>query len=87
MQPRVPRHCTPLQLGSVWHSPVVVSQRALAPQAVAHLSIGLEAALGDRQVPRLFIGRLIGGSLRAFAEALRDDMVKTARESGVGRKP
>ncbi len=33
------------------------------------------------------IGRLIGGSLRAFAEALRDDMVKTARESGVGRKP
>ena len=33
------------------------------------------------------LGRLIGGSLRAFAEALRDDMVKTARESGVGRKP
>lgn len=33
------------------------------------------------------IGRLIGGSLRSFAEALRDDMVKTARESGIGRKP
>lgn len=31
-----------------------------APQAVAHMAVGLEAALGDRTPPRLFIGRLIG---------------------------
>ncbi len=31
-----------------------------APQAVAHLAIGLEAALGERNLPRLFIGRLFG---------------------------
>lgn len=33
------------------------------------------------------LGHLIGASLRHFAEALRDDMVKTARESGIARKP
>ena len=35
-----------------------------APQMVAHCSIALEAALGDRHVPRVFIGRLIGGFVK-----------------------
>jgi hypothetical protein len=30
------------------------------PQAVAHLAIGLEGALGDVKLPRMFVGRLFG---------------------------
>ena len=36
-------------------------------QAVAHMAIGFEAALGDIEVPRLFIGRLIGGFVKRSA--------------------
>ncbi|MBK8058186.1 MAG: hypothetical protein IPK33_09965 [Gemmatimonadetes bacterium] len=32
------------------------------PQAVAHVSVAFEAALGDVDVPRLFMGRLVGAS-------------------------
>lgn len=38
-----------------------------APQMVAHCAIALEAALGDRRVPRVFIGRLIGGFVKPLA--------------------
>lgn len=38
-----------------------------APQAVAHLSVGFEAALGDVAIKRLFIGRLIGGFVKKSA--------------------
>lgn len=38
-----------------------------AAQAVAHCSIGMELALGDRRPPRMFIGRLIGGMIKAKA--------------------
>jgi Protein of unknown function (DUF1569) len=31
-----------------------------APQAVAHMAIGLEGALGDLTMPRMFLGRLVG---------------------------
>ncbi len=52
--------------------------RMTAPQAVAHLSIGLEAALGDRQVPRLFIGRLIGGFVKKVALCNDNPIAKNA---------
>lgn len=38
-----------------------------APQAVAHLAIGLEGALGDRDMPRMFIGRLFGRLVKGQA--------------------
>lgn len=34
------------------------------PQAVAHMSVAFEAALGDVDVPRLFMGRLVGGFVK-----------------------
>lgn len=49
-----------------------------APQAVAHLSIGLEAALGDRHVPRLFLGRLIGGFVKKIALGKDGPIAKNA---------
>jgi hypothetical protein len=42
-----------------------------AAQAVAHLSKGIEQALGDVLPPRLLIGRLIGGYVKS--KALSDD--------------
>jgi hypothetical protein len=42
-----------------------------APQAVAHCSGGLEMALGDRNPPRVFAGRLFGWIIKPLA--LRDD--------------
>ena len=42
-----------------------------AAQAVAHLSKGIEQALGDVLPPRLLMGRLIGGYVKS--EALSDD--------------
>jgi hypothetical protein len=38
-----------------------------AAQAVAHCSIGLEMALGDRHPPRVFIGRIIGRIIKPLA--------------------
>ena len=38
-----------------------------AAQAVAHLSIGIEQAVGDVLPPRLLIGRLIGGYVKSKA--------------------
>jgi hypothetical protein len=35
-----------------------------AAQAVAHCANALEAAVGDRNPPRLFVGRLIGGFVK-----------------------
>jgi hypothetical protein len=35
-----------------------------AAQAVAHLTAGVELALGDRKPPRLLIGRVIGGIIK-----------------------
>jgi hypothetical protein len=39
-------------------------------QAVAHCSIGMELALGDRRPPRMFIGRILGCIIKpkAFQE-------------------
>lgn len=42
-----------------------------APQAVAHCSAGLEMALGDRNPPRVFAGRLFGWIVKPLA--LRND--------------
>ena len=36
-------------------------------QAVAHCALGMELALGDRRPPRMLIGRLIGGLIKAKA--------------------
>jgi hypothetical protein len=36
-------------------------------QAMAHCTIGMELALGDRHPPRMLIGRLIGGLIKAKA--------------------
>lgn len=36
-------------------------------QAVAHCSIGMELALGDRRPPRMLIGRLIGRAIKSKA--------------------
>jgi hypothetical protein len=38
-----------------------------APQAVAHCAGGLEVALGDRNPPRMLIGRIIGGLIKPKA--------------------
>lgn len=45
--------------------------RMTPAQAVAHCSLGMELALGDRRPPRMLIGRLIGGMIkpRAFQES------------------
>lgn len=40
-------------------------------QAVAHCSLGMEWAMGDRIPPRMFIGRIIGRMVKRVA--LRDD--------------
>ena len=40
-------------------------------QAMAHCSVGFESANGDKPIPRLFIGRLLGGIIKPFA--VRDD--------------
>jgi hypothetical protein len=42
-----------------------------AAQAVAHLTAGMELALGDRKPPRMLIGRLIGGIIKP--KVLGDD--------------
>ena len=42
-----------------------------APQAIAHCSGGLEMALGDRNPPRVFAGRLVGWIIKPLA--LKDD--------------
>jgi hypothetical protein len=42
-----------------------------AAQAVAHLTAGVELALGDRKPPRLLIGRVIGGMIKP--KVLGDD--------------
>ena len=36
-------------------------------QAMAHCTIGMELACGDRRPPRMFIGRLIGRALKSKA--------------------
>jgi hypothetical protein len=36
-------------------------------QAMAHCSIGMELACGDRRPPRMFIGRLIGRAIKSKA--------------------
>jgi hypothetical protein len=36
-------------------------------QAVAHLSAGLETALGDQRPPRMFVGRLFGPIIKRLA--------------------
>jgi hypothetical protein len=42
-----------------------------AAQAVAHCSAGLECAIGDRLLPRMFLGRIIGLMVKPML--LRDD--------------
>ncbi|HUD12226.1 MAG TPA: DUF1569 domain-containing protein [Terracidiphilus sp.] len=42
-----------------------------AAQAVAHLTAGVELALGDRKPPRVLIGRVIGGIIKP--KVLGDD--------------
>jgi hypothetical protein len=37
------------------------------PQAFAHMSGGLEIAVGDTKPPRLFLGRIIGGLVKKMA--------------------
>jgi hypothetical protein len=41
--------------------------RMTAPQALAHCALSLEMALGDSMPPRMFIGRIIGGMVKARA--------------------
>lgn len=41
------------------------------PQAVSHMAIGFESALGDVKIKRVFLGRLIGGFVKKMA--LNDD--------------
>ena len=36
-------------------------------QAIAHCALGMELALGDRRPPRMLVGRLIGGLIKAKA--------------------
>jgi hypothetical protein len=36
-------------------------------QAIAHCTMGMELALGERRPPRMFIGRLIGGIIKPMA--------------------
>jgi len=35
-----------------------------APQAVAHLSVSMEWAVGDTLPPRMFVGRIVGGIIK-----------------------
>jgi len=42
-----------------------------APQAVAHCAAGMEMAVGERNLPRAFPGRLLGWIIKPLA--LRDD--------------
>lgn len=49
-----------------------------APQMVAHCSIAIEAALGDRHVPRVFLGRLIGGLIKKMVLSNDDPFQKNA---------
>ena len=39
--------------------------RMKAAQMVAHCSAGMELAVGDRRPPRIFVGRIIGGMVKA----------------------
>jgi hypothetical protein len=39
--------------------------RMSAAQMVAHCSAGMEMAVGDRLPPRIFVGRIIGGMVKA----------------------
>lgn len=41
------------------------------PQAVSHMAIGVESALGDVRIKRLFLGRLIGRFIKGMV--LADD--------------
>ena len=43
-------------------------------QAMAHCTIGMELALGDRRPPRMFIGRLIGGLIKSKAFQEKEPM-------------
>lgn len=38
-----------------------------APQALAHLTVALEQALGDRKPPRMLAGRLLGWAVKPIA--------------------
>jgi Protein of unknown function (DUF1569) len=38
-----------------------------APQAMAHCALAMEMAVGDRNPPRVFVGRVIGGFIKRFA--------------------
>jgi hypothetical protein len=49
-----------------------------AAQAVAHLAIGVESALGDCAPPRLFIGRLIGRFVKKAALGNDAPLMKNA---------
>lgn len=49
-----------------------------APQAVAHMAVGMEAALGDCTPPRLFIGRLIGRFAKKPALGNDEPIMKNA---------
>jgi hypothetical protein len=42
-----------------------------AAQALAHCSMGVELATGDKVLPRMFVGRIIGRMVKSLA--LRDD--------------
>ena len=42
-----------------------------AAQAMAHCSTSLEMALGDKKLPRMFVGGIIGGLIKPLV--LRDD--------------
>lgn len=48
------------------------------PQAVAHMSVAFEAALGDVAIKRLLIGRLIGGFVKKSALGNDDPIMKNA---------
>jgi hypothetical protein len=38
-----------------------------AAQALAHCSASLETAVGDRLLPRMFVGRIVGGVIKRLA--------------------
>jgi hypothetical protein len=49
-----------------------------AAQAVAHLSVSLETALGDARPPRMLIGRVIGGFIKPLVVGNDKPMQKNA---------
>lgn len=49
-----------------------------APQAVAHLAIGLEGALGDLTMPRMFLGRLVGRLVKKQALGNDEPFIRNA---------